>query len=59
MHEYKLITTKNVPSKKYDAIVLTVSHKEFLKLDLQQFRNNNAVIYDVKGILKDKLVKRL
>tara|TARA_R110000868_G_scaffold293806_1_gene554285 strand:+ start:15688 stop:16968 length:1281 start_codon:yes stop_codon:yes gene_type:complete len=59
MHEYKLITTKDMPYKKYDAIVLTVSHKEFLKLDLQQFRNNNAVIYDVKGILKDKLVKRL
>ena len=36
---------------KYDAIVLTVSHQEFLNLDLSQILNKEGVVYDVKGIL--------
>ena len=59
MHEYKLETTKEVPSKKYNAVVLTVAHKEFLNLDLKSFLMEDGVLYDVKGILEDKLVKRL
>ena len=38
---------------KYDAIILTVAHKEFLDLDLNQFLNEKGVIYDVKGILEN------
>lgn len=37
----------------YDAIVLTVAHKEFLELDLHAYTNDVAVIYDVKGILEE------
>ena len=37
---------------KFDAIVLTVAHNEFLKLDLNSLLNSNGVIYDVKGILE-------
>ncbi|MDO6491481.1 MAG: nucleotide sugar dehydrogenase [Cellulophaga sp.] len=59
MHEYKLETSKNIPTKKYNAVVLTVAHKEFLDLDLKQFLKDDGVLYDVKGILNDKLVKRL
>ncbi|WP_435315504.1 nucleotide sugar dehydrogenase [Cellulophaga fucicola] len=59
MYEYKLETSKNVPTKKYNAVVLTVAHKEFLDLDLKQFLKDDGVLYDVKGILNDKLVKRL
>lgn len=59
MHEYKLETTKEVPFKKYNAVVLTVAHKEFLNLDLKSFLMEDGVLYDVKGILEDKLVKRL
>ncbi len=51
-HEYNLTTTRTLPTEKYDAIVLGVSHKEFLSLDLKNFKNENAVVYDVKGILK-------
>lgn len=51
-HEYNLTTSKTLPTEKYDAIVLGVSHKEFLSLDLQNLKNENAVVYDVKGILK-------
>lgn len=36
----------------YDAIVLGVAHNEFLNLDLNLNLKQNAVVYDVKGILK-------
>jgi len=51
MHEYKLETTSEIPKAKFDSIVLTVAHKEFLEMDLMTFKNENAVIYDVKGVL--------
>jgi len=52
MHEYKLTTTKKLPLQKFDAVVLGVAHNEFLKLDLEKLRNDNSVLYDVKGVLK-------
>ena len=38
---------------KYDAIVLGVAHKEFLNFDLSAFKKENAIVYDVKGILSN------
>lgn len=58
-HEYNLITTNILPTGKFDTIVLGVSHKEFLDLDLNQFKNSTAVIYDVKGILKCEIDGKL
>ena len=40
----------------YDAIVLAVAHKEFTKLDIAQFKDGDAVVYDIKGILPKALV---
>ena len=40
-------------SKKYDAVVLGVSHKEFANMDLGILKKENAIIYDVKGLLKE------
>lgn len=51
MHEYGLVTTNILPKERYDTIVLGVAHKEFLTLDLEQFKNPNSVVYDVKGVL--------
>jgi UDP-N-acetyl-D-galactosamine dehydrogenase len=59
MREYKLTTTKAMPEEKFDAIVLGVSHKEFLSIDVQFFTNENHVIYDVKGILMSVVDGRL
>jgi UDP-N-acetyl-D-glucosamine/UDP-N-acetyl-D-galactosamine dehydrogenase len=50
-HEYKLITTKEIPSDLFDAIVLGVAHKEFLSLNLNSLQKEHSVVYDVKGIL--------
>ena len=50
---------KSLPKEKFDAIVLTVSHNEFLNLDLDIFKKNISVTYDVKGVLKTKIDGRL
>lgn len=58
-HEYNLTTTTTMPKEKFDAIVLGVAHKEFLTIDLQRFKSENAVIYDVKGVLKENVDAKL
>jgi len=51
-HEYGLTTTQELPSDTFDTIILGVAHNEFLELDLDRFRNETSVVYDVKGVLK-------
>ena len=51
LHEYHLNSTQNIPTDKFDAIVLTVAHQEFLALDFKSMLHENHVIYDVKNIL--------
>jgi UDP-N-acetyl-D-galactosamine dehydrogenase len=45
--------------QKFDAVVLAVAHKEFLKMDLDGFKNENTVVYDVKGVLNEKADSKL
>ena len=59
MHEYNLETTTNIPNQKFDAIVLTVAHKEYLDVDLNTLLVPNGVLYDVKGILEGEVQGRL
>ncbi|GCC52453.1 Vi polysaccharide biosynthesis UDP-N-acetylglucosamine C-6 dehydrogenase TviB [Chryseotalea sanaruensis] len=54
-HEYGL-TLVNKLTKKYHAIVLAVSHNEFISLNLSNIKHANTVLFDVKGIWKDKNV---
>ena len=44
--------------KKFDAVVLTVSHKKFNELDFLSLKNENAIIYDVKNFLERSIVDR-
>lgn len=54
MHEYKLECGSELTEEaKYDAIILTVAHKEFTDLDLNQYLKEGGIIYDVKGILEE------
>ena len=49
-HEFNLILTSHL--KKYSAIILAVSHKEFKKLNLEGLKEKKgAVIYDIKSFL--------
>jgi UDP-N-acetyl-D-galactosamine dehydrogenase len=59
MHEYKLQTTKILPAEKFNAIVLAVSHKEFLSIDLRAMLADEGILYDVKGILTCPVEGRL
>lgn len=59
MHEYGIQTTDNIDlisNKKYDGVILAVSHNEFLSLDIKQLLNDCSVVYDVKAILPKSLV---
>lgn len=52
-HEYGLEVVNEIPQEKFDAIILTVAHKEFLDLDLKNLLKEDGIIYDVKGILEE------
>lgn len=53
--EYGFVSQKEVPNKKFDAIVLTVAHNEFKNLDFKSLSKQQVVIYDVKNVLSDNI----
>lgn len=55
-HEYNIDITNEIPTDKYDAIILAVSHKEFVDLKIKEFGKENHVIFDVKGFFNKELV---
>ncbi len=57
-HEYGINLKKfnDIENKKYDGIVLAVAHKEFHKLSLDDFKNKNTVIYDIKSFFDKNMV---
>lgn len=62
--EYGIETMKknaDIYAKKYDAIILAVSHDQFADLDFDRLTNGHkSVIFDIKGFLpKDKVDARL
>lgn len=59
VHEYGMSITNSLPNKKFDAVVLTVAHKNFMDLDISYVLNDNGIIYDVKGVLPYKVDGRL
>ncbi len=53
-HEYGYVCHPELSvENKYDAIVLGVAHREFISLNLKANLKENAIVYDVKGILED------
>ena len=52
--EYDIHLTNNLDQKKYNAIVLAVPHKEFISIDINQFKKDDAVVYDIKNFLNQK-----
>lgn len=59
-HEYNIeITTSNIDDLKgkFDAVILGVAHKEFNNIDIRSLlKNDNCVVYDVKGILDRNII---
>ena len=49
--EFGFDNIQELSNKRYHSIILAVSHKEFLALDLRSHLIDEGVLYDVKGIL--------
>jgi len=61
-HEFNfdLISSNSEIGTDYDAIILAVSHQEFMTLDLSKLKSKNGVIFDVKSLFpKDQVDGRL
>lgn len=57
MQEYGIEITDTIEATaRYDAVILGVAHREFLSLDIKAILNDNAVVYDVKGILPRDII---
>lgn len=55
-HEYNISLVSEI-NKQYDAIILAVSHDEFLEIDFKALRNgHDAIIFDTKSFLDRSLV---
>ncbi len=57
-HEYNLDLLAKASNLKtnYDAIVLAVSHKEFLELDIPSLKSDIGVVFDVKSLLPKQII---
>lgn len=56
MYEYGVKIIKELPSHKYDALIMAVAHDEFKNIEIKSFLNDNAVVYDVKWILDNNII---
>ena len=62
LEEYSLEIFNEIPDKKYDGIVLAVSHSDFLEIDLNSLSYSKTIIFDIKSFipdLKNKKIHRL
>ena len=55
-HEYGITLLSQVSQNMYDAVILAVAHKEFENIEYQKISKSNSVLYDVKGILDQKII---
>jgi UDP-N-acetyl-D-galactosamine dehydrogenase len=53
---FELKTDLNELAEEYDAVVLAVSHKKYLEINITNFLTENSVLYDVKGFFPRDIV---
>lgn len=58
-HEYGIESVSELPNIKFDAVILGVAHDEFVNLELGILKKENAIVYDVKGVISEKADNRL
>tara|TARA_B110000908_G_C10231243_1_gene440719 strand:- start:77 stop:1414 length:1338 start_codon:yes stop_codon:yes gene_type:complete len=51
--EYGLEAVNEIPKNRFDAIVLTVAHTEFIDLNLEVLKKEHSIVYDVKNVIKE------
>ena len=49
---------ESIKNEKYDAIILAVSHNDFLNIDIRSLLRDrvNGIVYDVKGVLPKEII---
>ena len=53
---FGLVSKQELPKKQFDAIALTVAHREFENLNIKHLKKEKAIVYDVKNtISKDEI----
>ena len=59
LNEYGIISSRELPQEKYDAVVLTVGHQEFRDQDLKLFKKEDGILYDVENLLEKDIDGKL
>ena len=54
-NKHKINVVKNISHKRYDGIIIAVSHKIFFVLDIDSLKKESSVVYDVKGMFSNSL----
>jgi UDP-N-acetyl-D-galactosamine dehydrogenase len=54
--EYGIDILPNLGNKKYNSVIIAVAHNEFLSIDYDSFRSQNAIIFDTKSFIDRSLV---
>ena len=54
--EYGIDIVNDLPTGKFDAVILGVAHRQFENIDLKALLQEKAVVYDVKGVLPRDVV---
>lgn len=54
--EYQIDLIKEIDPKKYQAVVITVAHQEFMDIRFEDFKLHNAVVFDTKSIIDRRFV---
>jgi UDP-N-acetyl-D-galactosamine dehydrogenase len=59
-HEYQIKSYQSLPvGNRYDAVILTVAHKEFRDITTNILLKKAGVVYDIKGFFVDKVDGKL
>ena len=59
-HGIDLINLSDIKNKYFNFILVAVSHSQFINLNLNKYiKNNDSLIYDLKGIYNNKNYRRL
>jgi len=54
--EYGFITQKEIPTRKFDVVLLAVAHSNFMNIDLKGLLKEKSVVYDVKGFFPKNII---
>lgn len=57
LNEYKIMLKQEIELTDYKAVILAVSHNEFLELDFNKLAKTDTVIFDIKSFIDRKIIK--